>query len=466
MALFDHDLLDARSRRLPPVPDGRRLRVAVIGGGIAGMSAAWLLSGRHDVTVFEREGQLGGHSNTVEVSGPTGPVAVDTGFIVYNEVNYPNLTALFRHLGVATQASDMSFAASLDDGRFEYAGSDLDGLFGQRRNLVRPRFWRMLRDLLRFYREAPATLDDPGSVALTLGAYLDREGYGEPFIRDHLLPMAAAVWSTPALRMRDYPLAAFVRFCDTHGLLRLTERPQWRTVTGGSRRYVEELTAAYRDNVRGATPAVRLVREAGGVVVVDPSGARQAFDHAVVAAHADDALALLDDPTVAERRLLGAFRYQPNETVLHSDAALMPRRRRVWSSWNYLARSDDNGQDAVGVTYWMNRLQNLDPALPLFVSLNPAVEPAPATVHARMTYTHPMSDAASAAAQKDLWSLQGDRRTWFCGSYFGAGFHEDALQSGLAVAEVLGGVRRPWRVEDESGRIHLPPHVRPREVLA
>lgn len=457
MAPFDLTNLSnepVRTRNGVDTPE--RLRIAVVGSGIAGMSAAWLLSRRHDVTVYEREPRLGGHSNTVEVAGAAGPVAVDTGFIVYNELNYPNLTALFRHLEVPTQPSDMSFAASIDGGRFEYAGTDLNGLLGQRRNVVRPRFWRMMRDLLRFYREAPEALEDPDSADMTLGGYLDRGGYGAPFVRDHLLPMAAAIWSTPAIGMRDYPLASFVRFCDNHGLLQVSDRPRWRTVTGGSRAYVEKLTAAYRDGVHLATPAARIMRARDQVLVVDASGRAQAFDHVVVAAHADEALALLDRPSEAERRLLGAFRYQPNEAVLHSDPALMPLRRRVWSSWNYLSRAGDDGCQAVSVSYWMNRLQDLDPSLPLFVSLNPLMPPADGTVHARFTYTHPMFDSRAAAAQRGLWSLQGQQRTWFCGSYFGDGFHEDGLQAGLAVAEALGGLRRPWRVENESGRIHLP----------
>jgi predicted NAD/FAD-binding protein len=420
------------------------LDIAVIGTGIAGMSAAWLLAGNHHVTVYERADRPGGHSNTVEVEGPVGPVAVDTGFIVYNEPAYPNLTALFRHLGVATTPSDMSFAVSLRNGELEYGGTDLRGLFAQRRNLLRPRFWRMIRDLLRFYREAPR--DRPTLPAdLTLRGYLEDRGYGPALAQDHLLPMAAAIWSTPAGAAGDQPAANFIRFCENHGLLQVSDRPVWRTVTGGSRRYVERLTASYRDAIRLNCGARRVQRLTDGVLVVD-------HDHVVIAAHADQALALLADPTPAEAALLGAIRYGANTAVLHTDASLMPHRRAVWSSWNYLGGDAD---DRPSVTYWMNRLQGLSAVGPLFVSLNPRRPPDPALVLRTENYAHPILDTAAAAAQRRLWSLQGVQRTWFCGAWFGAGFHEDGLQSGLAVAEQLGGVRRPWQVPNESGRIHL-----------
>lgn len=434
----------------------------MIGSGIAGMSAAWLLSGRHRVTVYEGAARPGGHSNTVEAPGPNGPVPVDTGFIVYNETNYPNLIALFDHLGVATKASDMSFSVSLDEGRFEYAGTDLLGMLAQRRNLVRPRFWRMVKGILRFYREAPALKLRDGAADLTLGDFLDAGGYSETFVRDHLLPMGAAIWSATLDGMRAHPALAFVAFCENHGLLKLNDRPQWRTVEGGSRAYVEKLTAPYRDRIRFGCGARQVRRPAGEgrVVVADGRGDETAFDDVVLACHADQALALLADPDPREAEILGAFRYQTNETVLHSDDALMPRRRRAWSSWNYLGRTADDGDRAVCVSYWMNRLQSLDERVPLFVTLNAdrfGIRPRPETVIATEHYTHPQFTTAAVAAQARLWDIQGPRNTWFCGSYFGAGFHEDGLQSGLAAAEAIGGVRRPWTVPDESGRIPAPP---------
>ena len=428
------------------------------------MSAAWLLSARHRVTVYEAAPRLGGHSNTVDAPGMQGLVPVDTGFIVYNEPSYPNLTALFRLLEVPTQASDMSFAVSMDGGALEYAGTDLFGLFAQKRNLLRPRFWSMLVDLRRFYRQASA---DNGRLGedVTLGAYLDAGGYGRAFQEDHLLPMAAAIWSTPAGRVRDYPAGAFIRFCANHGLLQFTGRPVWRTVTGGSRAYVQRLTARYGDRIRLGTEVAVVRRTGQGVEVRDRQGGVEHFDHVVIAAHADQALAMLEQPTPEETSLLGAFAYTKNLAVLHRDAALMPTRRAVWASWNYLARSDHRrGADAAAlpcVTYWMNRLQAIPQTTPLYLTLNPPVSPDPAKILRREIYEHPVFDAAAIAAQQRLWSLQGVRNVWFCGAYFGAGFHEDGLQAGLAVAEALGGVRRPWSVANESGRIVLGPRVQP-----
>ncbi|HTC19119.1 MAG TPA: FAD-dependent oxidoreductase [Stellaceae bacterium] len=445
----------------------RPLDIAVIGTGISGMAAAWLLSARHRVTVYEKDDRLGGHTNTVEVPSAAGAVPVDTGFIVYNERNYPNLTALFRHLGVPTQASDMSFAVSLDEGRLEYAGTGLGTLFAQRSNLFRPRFWVMLRDLLRFYRAAPYLLDDPGHEALTLGAYLESHHYSRAFIEDHLLPMAAAIWSAPMATMRSHPAASFVRFCQNHGLLSvLGERPAWRTVTGGSREYVSRLTARYAGRIRLGCAVRALHRGADHVLVEDSRGAAARFDHAVIASHADEALSMLRDPSAEERNLLGAFRYERNLAILHNDAGLMPRRRAVWSSWNYLGRRKDGGDRALCVTYWLNRLQGIPEDESWFMTLNPHRTPRPDSIHRSFLYDHPIFDAEAPHAQRALWRLQGRRNTWFCGAYFGAGFHEDGLQAGLAVAEALGGLRRPWHVADESGRIHLGPVHQPTQAAS
>ena len=424
------------------------MTVAVVGSGISGLAAAWLLSTRHRVTLFEAEGRLGGHSHTVDAGG----TPVDTGFIVYNEVTYPNLTALFTHLDVATRASEMSFSVSLDDGRLEYAGTDWGGLLAQKANVLRPRFWTMLRDVVRFYREAPRDLPRLGMESLA--DYLERGKYSVAFRDDHLYPMAAAIWSTPAADIGRYPAAAFIGFCETHGLLKLTERPVWRTVDGGSRCYVRKLAASIAE-VRTDRPVRAIRRTATGIEIADTSGETRAFDHVVVATHADDALDLLADPNREERRLLSQFRYSDNDAVLHADPKLMPRRRRAWSSWNYLTGAGSGPKPAI--TYCMNKLQGIDPSQPLFVTLNPHREPAAATVVTRVTYRHPLFDEFALRAQRELWSLQGIRNTWFCGAYFGAGFHEDGLQAGLAVAEALGGVRRPWTVAEESGRIHRPP---------
>jgi predicted NAD/FAD-binding protein len=428
-------------------------KIAVIGTGISGMSAAWLLSQRHDVTVYERAGRLGGHSNTI--MAPVGKVKlpVDMGFIVYNEATYPNLTALFKHLEVPTQASDMSFAVSLGGGALEYAGNSLASLFAQKRNLIRPRFWSMLRDLVRFYRSAPRDLERLSGTEMTLGEYLDLGGFGSAFRDDHLLPMAGAIWSASANALLDYPAAAFVRFCHNHGLLKIRDRPVWRTVVGGSRVYVDHLTRAYAHRVRLNAEVETIQRGPGEVVVCDREGGMARYDHVVIATHADQALRMLDAPSREERRLLGAFRYSLNHAVLHSDASLMPRRRAVWSSWNHVAHGRGEAGGKVSVTYWMNRLQNLDTDTPLFVTLNPGTPRRTDCLLHHEVYEHPLFDAAAMAAQSELWLLQGRQNTWFCGAYFGAGFHEDGLQAGLAVAEALGGVRRPWCVPDESGRI-------------
>jgi predicted NAD/FAD-binding protein len=432
-----------------------RRKIAIVGTGIAGMSAAWLLAKGHDITVYESNHRVGGHSHTVEAPSPSGPVAVDTGFIVYNAINYPNLVALFDHLGVPTKASNMGFAVSLDRGRMEYGGDNLITLFSQPQNLFRPRFWSMLSDLMRFYREAPGHAAVLEADLTTLGDYLDAQGYNAAFQEDHLLPQAAAIWSASAKDIRDFPAATFIRFCDNHGLLKISDRPVWRTVEGGSRSYVARLTADYADRIRLGVSVLRVTRTLGGVVVRDSVGGSEIYDEVVIATHADEGLAMVDAPTSAERNLLGAFGYSCNETVLHSDIALMPKRKALWSAWNYLGRSAKGGDRQLCVTYWMNRLQSLPIATPLLVTLNPLQAPDPAKVIHTQVYEHPLFDAKAIRAQRDLWSLQGDGGIWWCGAYFGSGFHEDGLQAGLAVAEAIGGVRRPWTVEGESDRIHL-----------
>lgn len=431
----------------------KRLEIAVVGSGVSGLSCAWLLSQGHDVTLYESAPRLGGHANTVDVAQKSGAdVAVDTGFIVYNEATYPNFTALMSHLGVATKATEMSFAVSLDEGRLEYAGTSLSGLFAQRRNLLSPRFWSMLSDLRRFYAQATRDAGSPAIAGQSLGDYLDAGRYGEAFREDHLLPMAAAIWSAPCNEMLSYPASAFIRFHHNHGLLKLTNRPVWRTVDGGSRSYVERLREAFSGNVVLDNAVRRVTRLEGGATIETEDGHVRTFDHVVLATHADQALAMLADPSAEETHLLGAFRYSRNRAILHTDETLMPQRRSAWASWNHLGHRD--APDApCAVTYWMNLLQGLESDWPLFVTLNPPRDPAPGTVLREEMYEHPIFDAPALGAQEQLWSLQGGRNTWFCGAHFGAGFHEDGLQAGLAVAEDLGGVRRPWNVAEDSGRI-------------
>jgi predicted NAD/FAD-binding protein len=425
------------------------MHIAVVGSGIAGLGAAWALSRSHDVTVFEAEPRLGGHANTIDVAWPDGTTtAVDTGFIVYNPRNYPHLIRLFDRLGVPTEKSDMSFGVSLDGGRLEYAGSP-KGLAAQPANLLKPSYWAMVRQLLRFYKEAPALLAlDPADPAAmqALGDYLREHGYGRSFTYNHLLPMAAAIWSCPVDAVMRFPVRSFVQFLDNHGLMLIRGRPQWRTVTGGSREYVRRIAEAVgRRRFHTDAPVRALRRDDAGVTLATDAG-QQRFDQVVLATHGDQALAILgDDASAAERRTLGAFGYESNRTYLHGDPRLMPRRRSVWSSWNYIGDGVQDASAKVSVSYWMNRLQNLR-GRDLFVSLNPLETPAEETVHAELTYTHPIFDGPAIAAQGHLPHIQGVHKTWFCGSYCGYGFHEDGLEAGLAVAAALGAPV-PWADE-------------------
>ncbi len=427
------------------------------------MSAAWLLGKRHDVVLYEAEERLGGHSNTVDVSAPEGNCAIDTGFIVYNTAAYPNLIAFFQTLGVETAPSDMSFAVSLDRGAYEYSGTGLGGLFGQPRNICRPGHWRMVLEIFRFFREAQdAHANEPANA--TLGEWLQARGFSQAFIHGHIAPMAAAIWSAPVDEMLDFPFAAFCRFFSNHGLLQAFGRPEWRTVRGGSRTYVEKIKKSFSGRLSLADPVIDVEGVTGGVIVRTRAGAEDHYDAALLACHADDALLMVSNADPGMRRLLSQFRYQRNEAVLHKDPSFMPQRRRLWSSWNYLGRRNDineQGAEDITVTYWMNRLQPLQTRTGYFVTLNPSRAIQDDKIAGRFNYYHPIFDAAALSAQRDLWMLQGRNRLWFAGSYFGYGFHEDGLQSGLAAAEDLshrleggrGAVQRPWTWDERQSRI-------------
>ena len=428
----------------------RRLKIAVIGSGVSGASAAWALNPLHDVTLYEKATRAGGHTATVDVDYDGLSIPVDTGFIVYNEPNYPNLTALFAELGIATHASDMSFALSLDHGKLEWSGAGLSSLFAQKRNLLRPSFLLMIREILRFNKTCLLDRAAGHLVSRSIGDYLDWRGFSPGFTNNYLVPMAAAIWSTPAAKMLQFPAEHFINFFDNHRLI-YSKQHQWRTVTGGSRSYLEKLLQPLGDHLKLGLGVRAVMRNQAGVTVIDDSGEETHFDKVIFAAHSDQTRRMLVDATDQEKRLLAAVPYQPNRVVLHRDPSLMPQRRKVWASWNYLRSSSENGNADVAVTYWMNRLQAIDDRFPLFVTLNPDREPDPRKVFAEFSYDHPQFSADSVQAQRALADMQGHNNSYFAGAWTGYGFHEDGLTSGLKAATALGAIL-PWstvgRAED------------------
>lgn len=424
------------------------MRIAVIGSGISGNSAAWALSQDHDVVLYEKRDRPGGHSATADIDYDGTPISVDTGFIVYNERNYPNFTALLGHLDVATEVSDMSFSLSADNGRLEWSGDSLRSVFAQKSNLLSPRFLKMLRDIFRFNKHSVADLHSGRLTGETLGGYLDKNQYSQGFINDYLLAMGAAIWSTPINEMRAYPAESFVAFFENHQLLSFDRTP-WRTVSGGSRSYVTQLIAPFKDKMRLGKAVVEVLRKDGHVEIRDESGAIDRFDQVIMASHTDQSLKMLGDPSADERAILAAIRYRPNEVFLHRDHALMPKRKIAWASWNYMSDRDAGETRDVTVSYWMNRLQNFDRSKPVFVTLNPFEAPRPGKTFAKFVYDHPQFDAAALAAKTRLETIQGVNNTWYCGAWTGHGFHEDGLSSGLAVAKRLGA-RLPWETSAET----------------
>jgi predicted NAD/FAD-binding protein len=428
---------------------GKQPRLAIIGTGIAGLGCAHFLQHACDLTLFESEPRPGGHANTLDVPEPgTGrALPVDTGFMVYNHVTYPLLTRLFAELRVATQPTSMSFSVRHAASGLEFCGSSLNHLFAQRRNLLRPRFYRMLLAIDRFNREALAALDDPATARESLGDYVRRRGYGSDFLDLYLVPMSSAVWSTPPRLMLGFPAASLLRFFHNHGFLGLHTQHPWRTVTGGSRAYVAKLTSPWRNRLRLGQPVLAVRREAGAVQVTFGSGTTERFDRVILACHADQALHLLQDPRPDESRLLGAFRYQPNVATVHTDTSVMPRARLAWSSWNYEIASPAGDEGSTATHYWMNSLQGVSDRENYFVSINRPQAIHPARVLARIPYEHPLFDLGALAAQAGLPGLnaaaRGTTQTFFAGSYFRYGFHEDALLSAHQLATLLLE-KDPW----------------------
>jgi predicted NAD/FAD-binding protein len=416
-------------------------KIAIIGTGISGLGTAYLLNRKHDVTVYEKSGRTGGHTRTLTIDYDGTKVAVDTGFIVFNEPNYPELTAMFRHLNVPIQKSDMTFAASIREGWLEWGARDTNTIFGQRRNFLRPKFGLLIRDVLRFNNEAQHIVETHPD--LTVDGLIARLGLGDWFRRFYLLPMSSAIWSCPPCEMMRFPARTLIRFMANHHLLSASGQPQWYTVAGGAQSYVERLTRSFAGRIRGSCGATEVRRDHGRVSVRDDGGGYERYDHVVFASHGDETLKLLADATTQERAALGAFRYQKNVAVLHRDTNVMPKSRRCWSSWVYTSDGDVQNPE-LSVTYWMNSLQNIPSSLPLFVTLNPKAPLRPELIFDRHEFEHPLFDHAAIAAQPRLQALQGTRNTWYCGAYLRHGFHEDGLASAVHVARLLGA-EAPWR---------------------
>ncbi|MEO6066285.1 MAG: FAD-dependent oxidoreductase [Lysobacterales bacterium] len=410
------------------------MRIAVVGSGIAGLASAWLLGRRHEVTLFEADDRLGGHTDTHRVRTNSGEWHVDSGFIVCNRAHYPLLFRMFDQLGVATQPTVMTFSAQDEARNREYNAGSLAGLLFQPRNLVAPWFWRMLADIARFYREAPRLLDGPGAGP-TLGQFLDAGGYSEVFREQHLIPMASALWSTPTARVPEFPARYLAQFMANHSMLQITGRPEWLAVTGGSSRYIDAIRRAWRAEER-AGDGVRAVHREGGRVRIASKSGESVFDHVVLACHADQALGLLDDASASEREVLGAFEFQQNETLLHTDTRVLPRNRKLWAAWNAHIPSDRSA--AASVSYCMNILQSLKAPETFCVTLNRSAAVDPARVLAKRNYAHPLYTHASVAAQARLAEIQNVNATSFAGAYWGWGFHEDGIRSAVDVARGLG----------------------------
>ncbi len=420
------------------------MKIAIVGSGITGMSAAWALRDVHDVTLYEKADRLGGHSNTASIDYDGTQIAVDTGFIVYNALNYPNLIALLAALKVETVQSDMSFSVRDGAPTSEWGSDGALGFFAWKRNALNPSHWGLLAEMLRFNKQAQADVSNPNLLTMSLGEYCAKNKLSKNFIDRYLVPMGAAIWSTPEIGMMDYPASSFIRFFNNHRLLH-SERPDWRTIVGGSLTYVEKFAEALGKRVRLSNPVTRVTRSNDLVHVTGGDGTTETFDQIIFACHSDQTLRILSDASDDERDLLGAVRYAPNTAVLHRDADAMPIRKAAWASWN-VSKGDPNAP--IELTYWMNRLQHIPRDKPVFVTLNPARTVDPAKIFGSYDYEHPIFDAAAAAAQRLFPKIQGVNHAWFAGAWQGYGFHEDGLRAGLRAALRLGG-HIPWTFVDD-----------------
>ncbi len=414
------------------------MKVAIIGTGISGLGAAYLLRPDHDIVVFEKHKRIGGHTRTIDISTPSGPMPVDTGFIVFNDWNYPNLQALFERLRVPYEKSNMSFGVSIKNGWLEYSS---DGLFAQKVNAFRPAYLGMLADILKFNRRAPAFIGQ--NAEITLEECLDSLGMGQWFRQYYLLAMGAAIWSCPVETILKFPARTFLQFFKNHGLLNIRHRPQWYTVTGGAREYLDRISSGFKDKIRKDT-GVQKVRISGGEIqVIDHAGHIENFNRVVFACHADEALKLIENPDPAIRQVLGAFRYQENRIIVHRDEDFMPKNKKCWASWVYLSETKADSRGCVSLTYWMNNLQNLNPLHPVFVTLNPGRRPSEETIYDEHVFTHPVFDLGAIRAQDKIGEIQGKNGFYFCGAYQCYGFHEDGLLSAVNVSKLMGS-EIPW----------------------